>query len=61
MADIYDLVKQKAQGKSNPFEVDNMDLATNVTEILKNITAQIDHTEQLLLKNPMTLNFGLEY
>tara|TARA_Y100001938_G_C7966386_1_gene367002 strand:+ start:44 stop:826 length:783 start_codon:yes stop_codon:yes gene_type:complete len=40
-------------------EVVSVDSATQMT--VKNITAQIDHAEKLLHKNPMTLNFGLEY
>jgi len=40
-------------------EVVSVDSATTMT--VKNVTAQIDHTEQILHKNPMTFNFGLEY
>ena len=40
-------------------EVVSVDSATTMT--VKNITAQIDHQEQLIIKNPITLNFGLEY
>jgi len=28
---------------------------------VKNVSAQIDHAEQFILKNPITFNFGLEY
>jgi len=28
---------------------------------VKNVSAQIDHQEQLIHKNPIKLNFGLEY
>jgi hypothetical protein len=40
-------------------EVVSVDSATTMT--VKNVTAQIDHQEQLIIKNPITLNFGLEY
>jgi len=40
-------------------EVVSVDSATQIT--VKNITDQIDHAEQLIIKNPITLNFGLEY
>jgi len=40
-------------------EVVSIDSATTMT--VKNVTAQIDHQEQLIPKNPITLNFGLEY
>ncbi len=40
-------------------EVVSVDSATTMT--VKNITDFIDHQEQLIIKNPITLNFGLEY
>jgi len=40
-------------------EVVSVDGATTMT--VKNITDTIDHAEQLIHKNPMALNFGLEY
>ena len=40
-------------------EVVSVDSATTMT--VKNITDQIDHTEQLILKNPIELRLGLEY
>tara|TARA_R110002153_G_scaffold58788_1_gene161056 strand:+ start:1569 stop:2354 length:786 start_codon:yes stop_codon:yes gene_type:complete len=40
-------------------EVVSVDGATTMT--VKNVSAQIDHAEQLIIKNPITLNFGLEY
>ena len=40
-------------------EVVSVDGATAMT--VKNVSAQIDHAEQLIHKNPITLNFGLEY
>tara|TARA_R110002167_G_scaffold106551_1_gene273133 strand:+ start:951 stop:1739 length:789 start_codon:yes stop_codon:yes gene_type:complete len=40
-------------------EVVSVDSATTMT--VKNITDIIDHAEQLIIKNPITLNFGLEY
>ena len=40
-------------------EVVSVDSATTMT--VKNITDQIDHQEQLIIKNPIALNFGLEY
>jgi hypothetical protein len=40
-------------------EVVSVDSATTMT--VKNITDVIDHQEQLIIKNPITLNFGLEY
>ena len=48
-------------GSTGTFEAEvvSVDSATLMT--VKNVTAQIDHTEQILHKNPMTFNFGLEY
>ena len=40
-------------------EVVSVDGATTMT--VKNISDQIDHGEQLIHQNPITLNFGLEY
>ena len=40
-------------------EVVSIDSATAMT--VKNVSDQIDHAEQLIHKNPITLNFGLEY
>jgi len=40
-------------------EVVSVDSATTMT--VKNITDVIDHQEQLIIKNPITLNLGLEY
>ena len=40
-------------------EVVSVDSATQMT--VKNITAQIDHAEELLPKNPMRINLGIEY
>ena len=40
-------------------EVVSVDSATTMT--VKNVSAQIDHQEQLIHKNPIKLNFGLEY
>ena len=40
-------------------EVVSVDSATTMT--VKNVSAQIDHAEQFILKNPITFNFGLEY
>jgi len=40
-------------------EVVSVDTATQMT--VKNISAQIDHSEQLILQQPIVLNFGLEY
>ena len=40
-------------------EVVSVDGATTMT--VKNVSAQIDDDEHLIHKNPMTLNFGLEY
>jgi len=40
-------------------EVVSVDGATTMT--VKNITDVIDHQEQLIIKNPITLNLGLEY
>lgn len=40
-------------------EVVSVDGATTMT--VKNVSAQIDHTEHLIHKNPIKLNFGLEY
>ena len=40
-------------------EVVSVDSATTMT--VKNVTAQIDNNEKIQHKNPITLNFGLEY
>ena len=40
-------------------EVVSVDSATTMT--VKNVTAQIDHQEELILKNPIDLRLGLEY
>ena len=40
-------------------EVVSVDSATAMT--VKNVSAQIDHAEQLIHKNPITFNFGCEY
>ena len=40
-------------------EVVSVTDATNMA--VKNISAQIDHAEELVHQNPITLNFGLEY
>ena len=40
-------------------EVVSVDGATTMT--VKNVSAQIDHGEQLIHKNPITLSFGCEY
>ena len=40
-------------------EVVSVDSATTMT--VKDVSAQIDHTEHLVPVNPITLNFGLEY
>ena len=40
-------------------EVVSVDSATAMT--VKNVTAQIDHAEKMQHKNPIALNFGLEY
>jgi hypothetical protein len=40
-------------------EVVSVDSATTMT--VKDVSAQIDHTEVLILQNPIQLHFGLEY
>ena len=40
-------------------EVVSVDSATAMT--VKNVSAQIDHAEMLIHKNPITFNFGCEY
>ena len=40
-------------------EVVSVDSATTMT--VKNVSAQIDHQEELMLKNPINLQLGLEY
>ena len=40
-------------------EVVSVDTATQMT--VKNISAQIDHSEHLILQKPIVLNLGLEY
>ena len=40
-------------------EVVSVDSATTMT--VKNVTAQIDNNEKIQHKNPITINFGLEY
>ena len=40
-------------------EVVSVDTATQMT--VKNVTEQIDHAEELMLKNPINLQLGLEY
>ena len=40
-------------------EVVSVDSATTMT--VKNVSAQIDHSEELMLKNPINLQLGLEY
>ena len=40
-------------------EVVSVDSATTMT--VKNVSAQIDHQEELMLKNTINLQLGLEY
>ena len=48
-------------GSTGTVEMEVVSVDSSTTMTVKNITAQIDHTEQLIIKNPITINFGLEY
>ena len=48
-------------GHTGTVEMEVVSVDSSVLMTVKNVTAQIDHQEQLIIKNPITLNFGLEY
>ena len=48
-------------GHTNNQSMEVVSVDSAITMTVKNITAQIDHQEQLIIKNPITFNFGLEY
>ena len=48
-------------GHANNQSMEVVSIDSDVLMTVKNITAQIDHQEQLIIKNPITLKFGLEY
>ena len=48
-------------GHTGTVEAEIVSVDSDVLMTVKNISAQIDHQEQLIHKNPITLNFGLEY
>ena len=45
----------------NGVEAEIVSVDSAVLMTVKNVSAQITHTEHLIHKNPMTINFGLEY
>ena len=45
----------------NEVEAEIVSVDSDVLMTVKNISAQITHAEHLIHKNPITLNFGLEY
>ena len=54
-----DIVIGSTSSDNPQMEVVSVDSATTMT--VKNVTEQIDHGEQLILKNPINLLLGLEY
>ena len=48
-------------GHTGTVEAEIVSVDSDVLMTVKNVSAQIDHQEQLIHKNPITLNFGLEY
>jgi len=48
-------------GHTGTVEMEVVSIDSDVLMTVKNVTAQIDHQEQLIIKNPIALNFGLEY
>ena len=48
-------------GDTGTVEAEIVSVDSDVLMTVKNVSAQIDHTEQLIHKNPITFNFGLEY
>jgi hypothetical protein len=48
-------------GETGTVEAEIVSVDSDVLMTVKNISAQIDHQEQLIHKNPITLNFGCEY
>ena len=48
-------------GETGTVEAEIVSVDSDTLITLKNISAQIDNAEQLIHKNPMTFNFGLEY
>ena len=48
-------------GSTGTVEMEVVSVTDGTNMAVKNISAQIDHQEQLILKNPMVLQFGFEY
>ena len=48
-------------GSTGTVEMEIVSVDSDVLITVKNISAQIDNGEELIHKNPITLNFGLEY
>ena len=48
-------------GSTGTVEMEVVSVTDGTNMAVKNISAQIDHGEQLIHQNPITLNFGLEY
>ena len=48
-------------GHTGTVEMEVVSVDSDVLMTVKNISAQIDDNEQLIIKNPITFNFGLEY
>ena len=48
-------------GHTGTVEMEVVSVDSAVLMTVKNVTAQIDHAEELMLKNPINLQLGLEY
>ena len=48
-------------GETGTVEAEIVSVDSDVLMTVKNVSAQITHAEHLIHKNPITLNFGLEY
>jgi hypothetical protein len=49
------------QGHTGTVTAEVVSVDSNVLMTVKNVSAQIDHQEHLILQNPIVLNLGLEY